>query len=195
MPKFKSLLFLSLFFSLASKSQTNSEAEKECRITTGIGFAAATKSTQSVGKYVWLQLDYKFYKNISIATEFENMTYKLKGFYNSVLSKLNQIKSVDNNFSLLFKYNIGTKSPLKIAVASGWTYTIRTREYYIYESDSATQRWYRNVNSYDDYQVPLLLELEYPLWKTINVHGRIQYNLNPQNGSTYSSGVGLSLKL
>lgn len=195
MTKFTSLLLLSIFFSPVSKSQTNSQAEKECRITSGIGFAGATKSTKSIGKYVWLQLDYKFYKNISIATEFENMTYKLKGFYNSLPSKLNEIKSVDNNFSLLFKYHIHTKSPLKVAVASGWTYTIRTSEYYIYESDSTTQRWYRNVSSYDDYQIPLLLEVEYPLWKSLNVHARLKYNVNPQNGSTYSSGVGLSLKL
>jgi hypothetical protein len=194
MTKF-TLLFLSIFFSLASKSQTNSQAEKECRITSGIGFAGATKSSKSVGKYVWLQLDYKFYKNISVATEFENMTYKLKGFYNPLPSILNEIKSVDNNFSILFKYHIHTKSPFKVAVASGWTYTLRTSEYYIYESDSTTQSWYRNVSSYDDYQVPLLVELEYPLWKTINVHGRIKYNLNPQIGSTYSIGIGLSLKL
>ncbi|HSN10453.1 MAG TPA: hypothetical protein VLS85_15540, partial [Hanamia sp.] len=75
--KLISLLILFSFFALASKSQTNSQAEKAGRITSGIGFTSATKNTQSVGQYFWLQLDYKFYKNISIATEFENMNYKL----------------------------------------------------------------------------------------------------------------------
>jgi hypothetical protein len=134
-------------------------------------------------------------KNISIATEFENMTYKLPGYYPALPANLDKINAVDNNFSLLFKYHIDTQSPLKVAVASGWTYTIRTNEYYIYESDSTSQHWFRNVSSYDDYEIPLLLELEYPLWKTINVQARVKYNLNPQNGSTYSCGVGLSLKL
>ena len=195
MRKFISLLILFSFFSLASKSQTNSQAEKAGRITSGIGFAGATKNTLSVGQYFWLQLDYKFSKNISIATEFENMTYQLPGYYPALPANLNKINAVDNNFSLLFKYHIDTQSPLKVAVASGWTYTIRTNEYYIYESDSTSQHWFRNVSSYDDYEIPLLLELEYPLWKTINVQARGKYNLNPQNGSTYSCGVGLSLKL
>ncbi len=82
-----------------------------------------------------------------------------------------------------------------MSVASGVTYTIRTSEYYIYESDSTSQRWYRNVSSFDDFQIPLLFEIEYPVWKTINIQARARYNLNSQNGSTYSSGIGLSLKL
>lgn len=195
MIKFTFLLFVSTFFSLASKSQPNSPVDKDCRITSGIGFAGATKNTKSVGRYVWLQLDRKFYKNMSIATEFGNMTYKLKSFNTALPSHLNEIKSVDNNFSLLFKYHLCTKSPLKVAVASGWTYTIRTSEYYVYESDSTTQRWDRKVSSLDGYQLPVLLEIEYPLWKIINVQARVKYNVNSKNGSTYSSGVGLSLKL
>ena len=70
MRKFISLLFLFTFLSLAGKSQANSQAEKTGRITSGMGFAGATKNSQSVGQYFWLQLDYKFAKNISIATDF-----------------------------------------------------------------------------------------------------------------------------
>lgn len=195
MPKSISFLFLFAFLSLASISQTNSQTEKECRITSGIGLAGATKNTKSVGQYIWFQLGYKLSKNISFATEFENMTYKLPGYYTELPAGLNEIKSVDNNFSLLFKYHILTESPLKVAVGSGWTYTIRTSEYYIYESTGTTQHWYRNVRSIDDYEIPLLLELEYPLWRKVNVQARARYNLNRQNGSTYSSGIGLSLKL
>jgi|ERR1035437_960874 hypothetical protein len=195
MTKFFSLLFLFAFSSLVSLSQTNTQTQKECRITSGIGFAGATKNTKSVGQDVWLQLAYKLFENISIATEFENMTYKQPGYYKDLPVNPNEIKVVDNNFSLLLKYNIPIKSILKIALASGWTYTTRQSEYYIYESDSTSQHWFRNVTSFSDYRIPLLLEIEYPVSKKINIQARVKYNLNPQNGDTYSSGMGLSLKL
>jgi len=41
----------------------------------------------------------------------------------------------------------------------------------------------------------LLLEIEYRISKKLNIQARMKYNLNPQDGDTYSSGVGLSLKL
>lgn len=195
MTKFISLLFLSALSSTALISQTNSQLQKECRIAGGIGLAGATKNAQSTGKYVWLQLDYKFYKNISIATEFDNMAYKLKSIYAALPEDVNKVNAVEDNFSLILKYHLPTNSPLTLAVASGWTYTIRTSEYYIYKSDSTSYGWTRNVSSCDDYKIPLLLEIEFHLWKTINLHARVRYNLNPKNGSTYSSGVGLSLKL
>src|SRR5437868_4157856 len=93
-----SLLFLFAFISLASFSQTNSE--KECRVTSGVGFAGATKNTKSAGQYIWFQLGDKLSKNISFATEFENMTYQLRGYYTATPPGLDEIKSVDNNFSL-----------------------------------------------------------------------------------------------
>lgn len=195
MTKFTSLLFLSGFFSLASKSQTYPQAEKECRITSGIGFAGATKNTQLVGQYVWLQLDYKVSKNISVATEFENMTYKLKSFEVGLPKDLDGNRIVGSNFSLLLKYYIETKLPLKLAFGSGWTYTIKTSEYYYYERSNALQSLRRYVSTDDDYEIPLLLEMRYPIWKTIDVHARVKYNLSTGNQSTYSSGVGLSLKL
>jgi hypothetical protein len=195
MSKSLSLLFLFAFLSLASISQTNIETEKECRIISGIGFAGATKNTKSIGQYLWFQFGYKLSKNISFATEFENMTYNLRGYYTATPPGLDEIKSVDNNFSLLFKYYVLTDSRLKVAVASGWTYAIRTSEYYNYEINGTTEHWYRDVRSIDNYQIPLLLELEYPLWKKVNVQARAKYNLNPRDGSTYSSGIGLSLKL
>jgi hypothetical protein len=189
------LSFLFAFLSLATLSQTNSEAQRECRITGGMGFAGATKNTKSVGQDVWLQLDYKLSQNISVATEFENMTYKQSGYYKDLPVNPNEIKVVDNNFSLLLKYDIPIKSAIKVDVASGWTYTTRQSEYYIYELDSTSQRWFRNVTSFSDYRIPLLLEVEYPVSKNINIQARVKYNLNPQNGNTYSSGLGLSLRL
>jgi hypothetical protein len=189
------LFFLFILSDLVSFSQTNSQIQKECRITGGLGFAGATKNTKSVGQDVWLQLDYKLSESISIATEFENMTYKQPGYYKDLPVYPNEIKVVDNNFSLLLKYHIPINSTLKVAVASGWTYTIRQSEYYIYESDSTSQHWFRNVTSFSDYRIPLLLEIGYPVSKKINIQARVKYNLNPQNGDTYSSGIGLSLKL
>lgn len=190
--------FLFFFFALAaltSFSQTQSQTQKECRITSGIGIAAATKNTKSPGKDVWLQLDYMLSENFSLATEYENMTYTQPGYYKDLPVDPNEIKVVDNNFSLLLKYHIKTNSKLKAAVATGWTYTTRQSDYYFYESDSVSQRWFRTVSSFSDYRIPLLLEVEYPVSKKINIQARVKYNLNPQNGDTYSSGIGLSLKL
>jgi len=195
MTKSLSLSFLFSLLSFAALSQTNIDAQRECRITGGIGFAGATKNTKSVGQDVWLQLDYKLSQTISIATEFENMTYKQPGYYKDLPVNPNEIKVVDNNFSLLLKYHFPIKSAVKVALASGWTYTTRQSEYYIYERDSTSQHWFRNVTSFSDYRIPLVLEIEYPVSKKINVQARLKYNLNPQNGDTYSSGIGLSLRL
>jgi hypothetical protein len=193
----KSLLLVLLLApsALVSFSQTNSQTQNECRITGGFGFAGATKNTKSVGQDVWVQLDYKLSETISIATEFENMTYKQPGYYETLPVDPNEIKVVDNNFSLLLKYHFPLNSKLKVAVASGWTYMTRQNDYYMYEIDGASQNWSRNVTSFSDYRIPFLLEVEYPISKKINIQARAKYNLNPQNGDTYSSGIGLSLKL
>jgi len=195
MRKSTSLSFLFAFFSFIALSQTNNQTQKECRITGGIGFAGATKNTKTVGQDVWLQLDYKLFENISIATEFENMGYKQPGYYKDLPIQPNEIQVVDNNFSLLLKYHFPMKSALKISVASGWTYTTRQSQYYIYTVDSTSSDAYRNVTSFSDYRIPLLLEIEYRISKKLNIQARMKYNLNPQDGDTYSSGVGLSLKL
>jgi len=191
-------LFLFIVFSssaLVSFSQENSQVQKECRITGGLGFAGAAKNNKSLGQDVWLQLDYKLSENISIATEFENMAYKQPGYYENLLVKPNEIKVVDNNFSLLFKYHLPINSALKIALASGWTFTTRQNDYYIFEVTDSSQEYFRNVTSFSDYRIPLLVEVEYPVSKKINIQARAKYNLNPQNGDTYSGGIGLSLKL
>ena len=195
MIKFPLLIFLTSFISLSSTSQPNSQADKECRITSGIGLAGPTKNSKSVGRTFWLQFAYKLSKNISIATEFENMTYKQPSFESGLPKDFDGNNIVGNNFSLLLKYHIETKLPLKLAFASGWTYTIKTSEYYYYESLNAPQSLRRQVSIADDYEIPLLLDMRYPIWKGIDVQARVNYNLSTGNQSTYSSGVGLSLKL
>lgn len=193
----RSLIFISLsvIFSIKSLSQTTTPGNKECRIAAGAGIANATKNTKSAAQDVWLQLAYKLSQNIAIATEFESMNYKQPGYIKDLPIDPNEINVVDNNFSLLLKYFIPFKSKIKVAMASGWTYTTRQSDYYFYEADSTMQHYFRNVTSFSDYRIPLLLEVEYPLSKTLNIQARAKYNLNPQNGDTYSCGIGLSLKL
>jgi|ERR1035437_5828623 hypothetical protein len=193
----KSVLLLSLFafFSLVSLSQINTQRQKECRISSGFGFASATQNVKSVGTDIWIQLDYKLLENISIATEFENMTYKQPGYYPDLPVIPNEIKVYNNNFSLLVKYHFPTLKKINISFASGWTFSTRQNEYYIYENDGTTQHWFPNVSSFSDYRIPFLTEIGYPVSKKINIQARLKYNLNPQNGDTYSSGLGLSLKL
>ena len=101
------LLFLFLFalLSLVSLSQTNTQKQRECRIASGFGFASATQNVKSAGTDIWIQLDYRLLENISIATEFENMTYKQPGYYPDVPDIPNEVKVYNNNFSLLVKYH------------------------------------------------------------------------------------------
>jgi hypothetical protein len=194
------LLIATTFFFLSSSAQTTEQIEKECRISSGLGIAGATKNTKSIGTDYWLQLDYKFLKNVSIATEFENMTYKQPGSYKNLPVNPNEIKKVNNNFSLLLKYHFATKSKMKFIIASGWTYSVLTNDYYILETRNNNNggtylSYFKNISAFSDYRIPFLAEIQYPFSKNLNVEARIKYNLNPQNGNTYSGGLGLSLKL
>ncbi|CAN5828835.1 hypothetical protein BH10BAC2_BH10BAC2_21400 [soil metagenome] len=108
MNRFFPLLFLSIFSSATSFSQANVPAEKEFRISTGLGFASATENTKAVGTDFWMQFEYKVSKPFSIAMEFENMTYKVPGYYDDLPVNPNEIKVHDNNFSLLVKYYFPT---------------------------------------------------------------------------------------
>lgn len=188
------LIILS-FFCFATFAQKTNQSKKECRISSGLGFAGTTENMKSLGTDIWVQLDYMIFENISIATDFENMTYKQPGYYPDRSSGSNEIDVYNNNFSLLLKYHFQTKSKLRVSIASGWTYSIRQNDYYIYRSDSTTQSWLRNVSSFSDYRIPFLIEMEYPISNKIGFQLRLKYNLNPQNGNTYSGGLGLSLKL
>jgi len=195
MIKFSLLILLTCVISFSSTSQTNLPGEKECRISSGIGLAGATKNSKSIGRAVWLQLGYKMSKNISIATEYENMTYQLPGFQSGLPKDFDANNVVANNFSLLLKYHVNTKLPLKLALASGWTYTIKASEYYYYEILNPPQSLRGQVSIADDYEIPLLFEMRYAIWKAIDVQARMKCNLSTGNQSTYSSGVGVSLKL
>jgi len=193
------LLLATTFSFLSSSAQTVGQIEKECRISSGLGIAGATKNTTSIGPDYWLQLEYQFLKNVSIATEFENMSYKQPGYYENLPVKPNEIKRLNNNFSLLLKYLFPAKSKMKFTIASGWTYSVLTSDYYILETGiengGTYLSYFRNISGSSDYRIPFLAEIQYPFSKNLNIEARIKYNLNPQNGNTYSAGLGLSLKL
>lgn len=189
------MLTLFCFFSLISFSQENNQFEKECRISSGIGLAGITKNLKSLGMDVWVQLDYKVHRKFSIATEFENMVYKQPGYYLNVPFSPNQINAFNNDFSLLLKYHFISTKKLQLSLASGWTYSTRTTQYYSYHSNGNSTEWSIYINSYNDYRIPFLAQAEYPFSKKLNLVTRLKYSLNPENGNNFSGGLGLSLKL
>ena len=178
-----------------SISQTNNTTLKECRITAGVGIGDGTGTSISAGVNSWLQLSYKLNNQVSVATEFESIIYKKPGYFKDLTVTPNEMIVYNNNFSLLLKYQLALKSPIKIAVASGWTYAVRQTDYYQFTSYSNGFSFSRSVTSFSDYRIPFVLEVEYPITKTINIQARGKYNLDYPNGSTYSTGMGLSLKL
>jgi hypothetical protein len=89
---------------------------------------------------------------------------------------------------------------MKFIIASGWTYSVLTNDYYILETRNNNNggtylSYFKNISAFSDYRIPFLAGIQYPFSKNLNVEARIKYNLNPQNGDTYSGGLGLSLKL
>jgi len=195
MTKSLSILFLLASLSLASFSQISTQRQKECRIASGFGFGSASQNVKSGGTDIWIQLDYRLLENISIATEFENMTYKQPGYYPDVPDIPNEVKAYNDNFSLLLKYHFPTSKKINISIGSGWTYSIRQYEYYIYEDDGVTKHWFPNVSSFSDYRIPFLAEIGYPISKKIDIQARLKYNLSSHHNDTYAGGIGLSLKL
>lgn len=189
------LLFFLVSFSLKSISQTNNQTEKECRISSGMGLGSAAKNSSSAGRDIWLQLDYRLSRSVSIATEVENLTFKQPGYIENLPVSKNEITDVATNFSLLLKYHFPLKSALKLAIASGWSYSITQNEYYTYRVDSTSQEITPNETSNNQYTIPFLLEIEYPVLKKLDIGARAKYNLYSQGGSTYAISVGMSLKL
>ena len=92
--------------------------------------------------------------------------------------------------------NVKTTGKLQLAFATGWSYNLRNSGYYEpNDNDLSSEIWIPHVTSFDDYRIPLLTEVQYPISRSLNLMARLKYNLNRQNGDTYSAGIGLSLKL
>ena len=173
-----------------------SAQSKECRISVGTGIAGTTRNAAKTGQNVWLQLDYGLLNNISLAFDFENMAYTHPGYYVVVPFGENEIKVIDNNFSLLIKYNLDTKKKIKLSFGSGWSYGLIQEDYFHVELFGSGSSSYRqNTTLTAAYRIPFLLEGYYAVFKNIGINVRAKYNLHPQSGNTYSAGLGLSLKL
>lgn len=191
----KYLLLSMLYFpAITLFSQQNVKAYKECRLAAGGGIANGVTNTVSIGRSEWIQMSYGLANKVSIASEYENMHYNQPSYYSYVPPEYDKISVYDHNISLLFKYHI-TDSKVRVSVVSGWTYTIKQTEYYQPDYSSNGVSWFRQVWTSNQYKIPLQGEVEYPILKTINVQGRVRYNLVADAGSTYSAGLGLSLKL
>jgi hypothetical protein len=182
---------------LVASAQSNAVVSKECRISTGMGVAGASKNFKKTGETFWLQLDYRLHENFSVAFDFENMNYKQPGYYRDLPFDPNEINVFNNNFSVFVKYHVNTKQKLKLAFVSGWTYCIKQNEYYYSANLSSPNgvAYIPNVSSYNEYRLPILIETNYPISKKVAINARARYNLNTQSGNTYSAGLGLSLKL
>jgi len=82
-----------------------------------------------------------------------------------------------------------------ISPMPGWTFYTRQQEYYEYYKDANGENITYRMNSFSDFGIPFLLETFYPVWKKLSAGVRLKYNLNPNNGSTYSATIGVSLSL
>ena len=189
------LVLVFLFSTLVATSQTSSSSFKEVRVSGGVGIAYPQVNPLSPGQYLWLQHAYRFAPKVWIATEYESMVYKRPTFYSYSPPEYDKIKFYDHNISLLFKYQVITTNKTKLVAASGWTYCIQQREQYepIFADNGVF--WSRRVTSFSEYKIPLLVELEYPLFKAVNIQARVKYNLVANDRSTYGAGIGASLKL
>lgn len=191
--KFGLLLLVLIFFSALS-AQEAAQFSKECMISSGYGYANGIENSKS-GSSIFLQMSYRFSAQFSLATEFEHMIYKVPGYYPDLPISPNIQNLFDDYFSLLIKYNLPLNSKLRAALSSGWTFYTRQNEYYDFYKDATSQRISYRVTSLSDFGIPFLLETHYPLWKNMGAGVRVKYNLNPKQGSTYSAGIGVSLKL
>jgi hypothetical protein len=188
------LLILALSsFSVLSAPETK-QFTKECSISSGFSYANGIENSKG-GSSIFVQMSYQLSFKFSLATEFENLVFKMPGYYPDLPVSPNIQNLYDNYYSLLIKYHLPLTSKFHTVLASGWTFYTRQNEYYDYYKDATGDRLSYRVTSFSDFGIPFLLETHYPVWKNLNAGVRIKYNLNPQQGSTYSAGVDVSLKL
>lgn len=158
------ILCLSLIFASA---QSTKIVTKECTISSGLGIAGINRNLKNVGQSFWLQLNYRLQEKVSVAFDFENMTYTQPGYYKDLPFNPNEIKTFNNNFSVLLKYHVNTGKKIKLAVASGWTYSTIQSQYYNAATIANTNgmSYTANTSSYNEYKLPILVEMAYPLSK------------------------------
>ena len=131
----------------------------------------------------------------SLATEFEHMYYNMPGYISDLPISPNVQNLFDDYFSMLIKYHLPLNTKIQAAVASGWTFYTRQKEYYDFHRYDTPPWTSYTITSFSDFSIPFLLETNYPLWKNLGAGFRLKYNLSPNEGSTYSAGLGVSLRL
>lgn len=189
------VLFILTFCWNCTFAQQKIENFKECRISAGAGFAGGVNNTKTVGRTIWLQLDYLFAKNLSVATEYQNLKYTNDGPNPLVRFKPNQEIIVNNSFAILLKYHLQKFGKFNAAIGSGWAYNIEASDYYTVRIDSNSYSATKYVAYYDDYRIPVIAQLDYQITKTINVQARVRYNVSSQHGNSYSAGLAIAVKL
>lgn len=189
-----SLLTLALIFFSAISAQDTTQFSKKCHISSGLGYANSIDASKG-GASFFLQMDYQFAPQFSLAIESEHMNFDVPGYYPDSIINNNVQHFYDHYFSLLIKYHLPLNSKFHASLASGWTYLIRQTDYYDVYTEPTSQLITHRMSSFNTYGIPFLLEASYPVWKDLSAGIRAKYNFNPGYGDTYSAGVGVSLKL
>ena len=188
------LLIPALIFFHALKAQKSTHFSKECQISAGYGYANGVENSKS-GSSIFIQMNCQLSSQFSLATEFEHVVFKMPGYYPDLPITPNVQNLFDDYYSLLIKYCLPLNAKLHASVATGWTFYTRQNQYYDFYNDATSQRITHTERSFSDFGIPFLLETNYPVWKNLRAGVRVKYNLNPQEGSTYSAGIDVELKL
>ena len=189
-----SLLTLALVFFNTISAQDTTQFSKKCSISSGLGYANAVNGSKG-GTTFFIQMDYQFSPQFSLATEFEHMNFDVPGYYPDSIISNNVQHFYDHYFSLLIKYHLPLNSKIHASIASGWTYLIRQTDYYDVYTEPTGQLINHRMSSINNFGIPFLLETDYPVWKNLSAGVRVKYNFNPGYGDTYSAGIAVSLKL
>ena len=114
------------------------------------------------------------------------------------ISQINQTIVHTKNENELYEKvcHIATEfGKFKATVGTGWAYNIEASDYYTVRIDSNSYSASKYVNYYDDYRIPFIAQLDYPLSKIINIQTRVRYNVSRQYGNSYSAGLAFAIKL
>lgn len=191
------IFLLFQFFTLRLSAQIKSE--KQFTVSGGFGYSNAVKNNTG-STSIWLQTDYKFYKSLSFAMEFENMLFKSPGVYTE-FGFPPKLDVYDNLFLIGLKYQFTSKSKIAFSACSGWAFLIRqssqiTKSEFTDNNGNVVQTSFDwGTLTQNIYSIPLIIEATYPLGKRITAGLRVKYNNHFQLKDTYTCGLLVGLKL
>lgn len=191
------ILFLFQFFTFRLSAQVKSE--KQFTVSGGFGYSNAIKNNTG-STAAWLQTDYRFYKYLSFAMEFETMQFKSPGFYTE-FGFPDKLNTDDNMFSIGFRYMYSAKSKVAFLAFTGFTYLIRqstqiTKTDFTDNNGNVFQTSFEWTTATQNvYGMPVIFESTYPLGKKITAGVRVKYNNYFRLKDTYTCGLLVGLKL